>query len=184
MSQGFFCAQPLPAPGQTPLCASLPPLPHGEERRRARTFHELLCQPPLPHPRGISPSCLSPPPLSSAGHKAPSPDRGDLSPCPHCYPWCLSKSFGLYIYFCWIVCTFPGVLFLFFFFFWLSDTCKVFFFIYVKIKYGLKAECWSLFSQAEGWEGNSIIPWRIQQDPFLPLWQLKIHSLLSMLINL
>lgn len=70
---------------------------------------------------------------------------------------------------------FQELYFSFFFFFWLSDTCKVFFFIYVKIKYGFKAEWWSLFPQTQGWEGHSTIPWRFQQDPFMPLWLLIMH---------
>lgn len=114
--------------------------PHGEEGRGSRTHPQLLSQPSPASPRGSSPSCLS---LTSSElcwpqafvPQCPSPDqRGTV---PTCYTWCPNKSFGLYIYiyiFCWIVCTFLGVSvrFVVYFFFFLSDTCKVvFLYIYI-----------------------------------------------------
>lgn len=117
---GFFCAQPLPAPGPTPLWASVAPLaPRWGGGPRARTGLELLSQP------SPAPPASQPRPLSSAGHKPLSPGcpsavpstaltRGE--PSPPATRGVRAKAL-VYIYFCWVVCTFPGVLFVLFFFF-------------------------------------------------------------------
>lgn len=175
----------LASPGSnSSLCVggtSSPMLGRADGQEPALSF---CPSPPLPHPRGSSPSCLSATsselcwpqafvPWVSQRCPQHSPDQRGAVPA--CYTWCPSKSFGLYIFL--LDCVYISrsfVVLVCFVFFFLSDTCKVFF-IYVKIKYGFKAEWWSLFPQPEGWEGHSRIPQSFPQDTFMPLWLLIRH---------
>lgn len=106
-SQGFFVLSPC-QPRVKLLSVHWWHLqPHAGEGRREEPALSFCPSPPLPHPRGISPSCLSATsselcwpqafvPWVSQRCPQHSPDQRGAVPA--CYTWCPSKSFGLYIF--------------------------------------------------------------------------------------